>query len=78
MRFVIYIFILSAHALCTMLSCDQEPQKTKVYNPNGDSELALLIRDLFDEAMEVKKDIKDGKTPKLRLDYDKIISAKAT
>ncbi|MEZ5033069.1 MAG: hypothetical protein R2787_16905 [Saprospiraceae bacterium] len=34
--------------------CRRQPPP-KIYNPNGDSELALLMRDMFDEGMRVRK-----------------------
>jgi len=50
----------------------------KVVNPNGDSELALLMRDMYNEAVEVKKQIKNKEPIELSLDYEKILSAHAT
>ena len=47
-------------------------------NPNGDSELALLMRDMFDEGMQVREKIKNGEMPKLALDFEKIHTAQAT
>ncbi len=37
----------------------KEPQK-KSLNPNGDSELALLMRAMFDEAEQIKNQIING------------------
>lgn len=37
-----------------------EPKK-EIVNPNGDSELALLMRQMFDESMAAKKLIQEGK-----------------
>ncbi len=39
---------------------DEEPKK-EIVNPNGDSELALLMRQMFDESMAAKKLIEEGK-----------------
>ncbi len=32
-------------------------------NPNGDSELALLMREMFEEGMRIKKQVMDGEKP---------------
>lgn len=47
-------------------------------NPNGDSELALLMRDMFDDGMRMKQLIKAGKTPEVIENFEKIHSAQAT
>ncbi len=47
-------------------------------NPNGDSELALLMRDMFEDGMKAKEIIKKGEMPELLLDFEKIHSAQAT
>lgn len=47
-----------------LLSCStEEPatEKTEVYNPNGDSELALAMRSIFDQTEEIKASLRDGK-----------------
>ncbi|MFT4526756.1 MAG: hypothetical protein ACI85F_002936 [Bacteroidia bacterium] len=38
-------------------------KKEKVINPNGDSELALLMREMFDEGDRVKQQILAGEVP---------------
>jgi hypothetical protein len=40
-----------------------ENLKKSVINPNGDSELALLMRDMFDEGERVKHQVEAGGTP---------------
>ena len=47
-------------------------------NPNGDSELALLMRAMFDEAETIKTQIAEGKPVSLNLDYQDILTAEAT
>ncbi len=55
-------------ALVTMLlfSCSldekQEECKSspKIFNPNGDSELALAMRKIFDQTEEIKQSLKNG------------------
>ena len=47
-------------------------------NPNGDSELALLMRLMYDDAMRMKKNIEDGEIPEMVYSFDKIHTAQAT
>lgn len=74
--------ILSVPALALLLAtCGEatpDPAKTTVFNPNGDSELALLMRDLFDEGMAAKAAIAEGRQPVFRLDPQDIFTAHAT
>src|SRR5690606_20397318 len=42
------------------------------------SELALLMRDMYNEGMKVKTKIKNGEMPELLLEFEKIHTAKAT
>lgn len=47
-------------------------------NPNGDSELALLMRAMYEEADRIQKAIERGEQPEITLDYNKILTAEAT
>ena len=47
-------------------------------NPNGDSELALLMRAMFDEAEQIKQQIANGEPIKLNINHEKILTAHAT
>ncbi len=47
-------------------------------NPNGDSELALLMRAIYSETEQVKKQIEEGTPIKLSVDYANILKAEAT
>ncbi|MEZ4951026.1 MAG: hypothetical protein R2784_16820 [Saprospiraceae bacterium] len=53
-------------------------KKRKQLNPNGDSELALLMRDMFDDGMKMKEMIKNGEHPEVSVDFQKILTANAT
>jgi hypothetical protein len=47
-----------------VISCHQQPQecnKPKPLNPNGDSELALLMREMFERSDSLKQLVVDGK-----------------
>ena len=72
-------FLLLA-GLVIALSCsnENEPARTKIVNPNGDSELALLMREMWDEGMAVKASLVDGKNPDINVAYNRIHTAKAT
>ena len=47
-------------------------------NPNGDSELTLLMRAMFDEAVQIKRQVAKEEPISLTIDYEKILSAHAT
>lgn len=55
-----------------------QTSEVKPLNPNGDSELALLMRAMYDEAIENKKLIKEGKSPHINLDHQAIFTAEPT
>ena len=57
---------------------EMKPSK-EIVNPNGDSELALLMRSMFDESMEAKKLIQEGKpVPDFSEQFVAIHTAKET
>ena len=47
-------------------------------NPNGDSELALLMRDMYDEAERIKTQLKHGEELTINLNHEAILTAHAT
>ncbi|MBT8190795.1 MAG: hypothetical protein KJO29_10245 [Bacteroidia bacterium] len=47
-------------------------------NPNGDSELALFMREMHDESVKLKENLSKGKKLKPKLDYSKLLTAEAT
>jgi cytochrome c556 len=55
-----------------------DDQVQKPLNPNGDSELALLMRAMFDEAQRIKQQIANNEPVTLTLDHEKILTAHAT
>ena len=69
-----------------LISCSSEPEVSNdepklipsAVNPNGDSELALLMRAMYDDAAQMKKAIKNGEQPVSQLDHEKILTASAT
>lgn len=57
---------------------ESKPQGTKIFNPNGDSELALLMREMHDDGMLTKQQILNGETPEVKCDYKTMYSIEAT
>ncbi len=57
---------------------EDKPKLVGPINPNGDSELALLMRAMFDDGMRMKAQIKKGEKPKAQIDFEKIFTAEAT
>ena len=62
----------------TSLGCQSDVSTRKIVNPNGDSELAILMRDMYDEGMLIKQDIIEGKEPKMKVNYHLIHTATPT
>lgn len=52
--------------------------EAKPLNPNGDSELALLMRDMHENGMVVKQQLLAGQNPDLTIDCEKLFTAKPT
>jgi hypothetical protein len=61
-----------------MLAGCADNESTRVINPNGDSELALLMREMFDDGMRTKQKVLDGQMPAITCDYRGIHTAEAT
>lgn len=79
------LFALPIFITILLFSCiTDSPEKNETgpiimpINPNGDSELALLMRDMFEEGLKAKEKIKNGEIPDLVLDFEKIHTAQAT
>src|SRR5687768_16695945 len=62
----------------TWIACTSDESKRKPLNPNGDSELAILMRDMFDEGMVIKQSVIHGNNPELKLEYHHINTATPT
>jgi hypothetical protein len=58
MRIGIILIVIVGFAAC---GPQQESKKQKPLNPTGDSELALLMRDMFEESDSLKQLVVDGK-----------------
>ena len=74
-QFKIIASLLLLFAL--LVSCNQGKQQSPI-NPNGDSELALLMREMYDEAERIKQQIENGEPVEINLDHESILTAHAT
>jgi hypothetical protein len=81
------LFILLIPTLIYALGCSSNPEKDAEsetpaveasLNPNGDSELAILMREMYEEGERIKKEIEEGKKPTIKVDYRKMLTAEAT
>ena len=60
------------------MGCADDANKPKSLNPNGDSELAVLMRNMFDDGMVTRQQIIDGNVPEINVPYTHIHTAKPT
>lgn len=78
-----YLFICIITSVF-LLTCQDEglpeesTKKTTIYNPNGDSELALLMREMWDDCVRVKEEVEAGKKTNFSFDPKAIFTAHAT
>ena len=75
------LVILITATSCTEKNKEQTTSENKIQqsvNPNGDSELAILMREMFDEAESIKQQITNGRPVKLNIDHEKMLTAHAT
>jgi hypothetical protein len=75
MKSGIAFFFMSA---ILVLGCAEEKPKNKILNPNGDSELAILMREMFEDGMVTKQSLLEGKTPEVNVDYKAIHTSEST
>ncbi|MCB0637444.1 MAG: hypothetical protein KDC54_12535 [Lewinella sp.] len=72
------LIALAVYALaCTSAAAETE-QPQQSLNPNGDSELALLMRAMYDDAAQMKAAIARGEEPVPGIDHAKLLTASAT
>ena len=74
-KLVFFAFIVIA-ILWACQQSDKAPQKS--LNPNGDSELALLMRTMYDQTREMKKALKQGKKYDHSFETEAIFTAQPT
>jgi hypothetical protein len=71
----------SIFLFCVLLfsmACNQDKTSSTPLNPNGDSELAILMRAMAEDGERMKEHILSGKMPSPKADYDKLLTAEAT
>jgi cytochrome c556 len=69
------IFLL---ATIYLLACATEANSQRPLNPNGDSELSLLMRAMYEDGLKMKSQVENGKHPKPSVDVEQILTAEAT
>ena len=69
------LFIFFALSILFYACADNKP---KPLNPNGDSELAILMRQMHENGLAMKTQLEKGEMPKITVDYSKINTAKET
>ena len=72
---LISIFVLST---CSEINQDKPETIQMPINPNGDSELALLMRAMYDDVERMKIQIKNGETPTTSVNFEKMFTVEAT
>lgn len=72
--YVLAVSCSSDNKACSGINSHEKPP----LNPNGDSELALLMRAMFDEAQQIKQQIANEYPINLSLEHEKILTAHAT
>jgi hypothetical protein len=72
-----YFFSLILVTTIVLGSCLTDNSVTPL-NPNGDSELALLMRQMYEDGMSIKEDIENEKRISTKLKHGDILTAEAT
>lgn len=74
-----YIIFSVVAAAVLLLSCQgSTEQKVRPINPNGDSELALLMRNMEVEGKRMKSEIMQGRKPEVKNYFREMHEAEAT
>ena len=56
---LVWLMMIAVFSACEQKTCDK-PEAQRPVNPNGDSELALLMRDMFEESDSLKQLVVEG------------------
>ena len=72
------IFLLIIGLSCTNFNSQENHADPAPLNPNGDTELALLMREMFEDGMRIKQEIEKGKMPEILKKFEAIHTAEAT
>jgi mono/diheme cytochrome c family protein len=74
---IIALISLSVYTLSCTAEAATDKQPSAI-NPNGDSELALHMRAMYDDAAQMKEAIARGERPESSLDHARMLTASAT
>lgn len=74
------IATLLVSMLFLISSCDDQPAPAPTFNPgtNNSSELAVFMRQMYDDAADMKTQIQQGDIPETALDYDQLTESEGT
>jgi RNase P subunit RPR2 len=75
---ILSVFGFFMVSIILLASCENETSKKKPLNPNGDTELALLMRAMYDEGELMKEALAKGEKHKLSIAFETILTAHAT
>lgn len=75
---VLALIAVSVYALSCAAEAATNTESQASLNPNGDSELALLMRAMYDDAAQMKAAIDRGEQPVPSIDHAKLLTASAT
>lgn len=73
-----YFYLIFLFVLLGLVSCGESSSEIKSLNPNGDSELALLMRDMYEDGQRVKKEILAGNKPDILKKFKEIHTSEPT
>ena len=80
----IFSLTIALVLLIFFLACSGNPENATertspaVYSPNEDSELALLMREMYDDMYRVRESIKAGETAEISFDAEALFTAEPT
>lgn len=72
------LFFANFWFACNVTEKNAHTTDKQILNPNGDSELALLMRAMFDDAARMKAQLDKGEQVTPNIDHKKILTAHAT
>lgn len=72
-----YLTFLSIMITVYLLASCSETNNTSL-NPNGDSELAILMREMYNDLEIIKKNLSSEDLKSFKIKHDKILTAKGT
>ena len=75
---IIFLCLISCNNSKPSSPSENSNKKVAINFPNKDSELAILMRELFNDSKKVKDQIKKGETPEFITEFTKLHSAVPT